>query len=224
MMKDSTLKRCSGLAVGVLCVLAIVRLSADGGGEEVDPVLEAKIHMPAEVPELKEGQEEAIFGAGCFWCIEAVYEQIEGVESAVSGYAGGHTENPTYQEVITGRTGHAEVVRLVFDPEKISFAELLDWFWKMHDPTTLNRQGNDVGTQYRSAIFYTSEEQMKTALASKEEAQKNFDDPIVTEITKADTFYPAENYHQEYYRRVRGENPYNTGVIKPKLKELGLEH
>jgi peptide-methionine (S)-S-oxide reductase len=164
----------------------------------------------------------ATFGAGCFWCVEAVLEQIDGVRDVVSGYMGGEVESPTYKQVSAGDTGHAEVVQVSFDPQKIAYRDLLGWFWKLHDPTTLNRQGNDVGPQYRSAIFYHSEEQRQAAEESKAEAARSFRSPVVTEITPAGTFYPAEDYHQEYYRENR-EQPYCRFVIQPKLQKLGLE-
>lgn len=163
-------------------------------------------------------------GAGCFWCVEAVFQRIEGVESAVSGYMGGAVENPSYKAVCTGQTGHAEVVKVSFDPKVVDLQRILEVFWVAHDPTTLNRQGADVGTQYRSAIFYENEAQRETAIASKEKAEKSgkFRSPIVTEITAADTFYPAEDYHQEYYE-LNKSYPYCQAVITPKLKKLGLE-
>ncbi len=166
--------------------------------------------------------EYAYLGGGCFWCVEAVYERIEGVKSAVSGYAGGQTRNPTYREVSSGRTGHAEVVRVEFDPGTINYEEILEIFWKSHDPTTLNRQGYDVGTQYRSIILYNDEQQREKAERSKAEVQKSFSDPIVTEIETLDGFYEAEDYHQDYFAK----NPtagYCQVVIAPKLEKLGLE-
>lgn len=168
--------------------------------------------------------EKATLGAGCFWCIEAVLEQIEGVSDVRSGYMGGSVKNPTYEQVCKGTTGHAEVVEVMFDPVKISFEKLLDYFWKLHDPTTLNRQGGDVGTQYRSAIFYHSAEQKEAALKSKRrlEEQAVYDAPVVTEITEASEFYVAEDYHQDFYRLNR-EYPYCRAVIVPKLEKLGLE-
>jgi len=177
----------------------------------------------AEMPKVPEGMEAATLGAGCFWCTEAVYQKLDGVLSVTSGYTGGKVDKPTYEEICTGGTGHAEVVVVVFDPKKITYERILAWFWDLHDPTTLNRQGNDVGTQYRSAIFYHSEEQKKVAEASKKAAQANFKDPIVTEITKAPEFYPAENYHQGYYAENKSKNPYCKMVIEPKLKKLKLE-
>ena len=166
--------------------------------------------------------EIASFGAGCFWCVEAVFENLDGVHSVESGYMGGATENPTYREICTGTTGHAEITQIAFDPSVISYEALLRWLWRSHDPTTLNRQGADTGTQYRSAIFYHSEAQRQTAEASKAAAQKDFDRPIVTEITEASIYYPAEEYHQDYYRLNKAA-PYCQMVIRPKLKKLDLE-
>lgn len=179
---------------------------------------------PASTPTVPEGAEITTLGAGCFWCTEAVFQQLPGVISVTSGYMGGHVKNPTYEQVCNGDTGHAEVTTIVFDPKKITFSKLLEEFWKMHDPTTLNRQGNDSGTQYRSAIFYHSDAQREAAEKSKAEAQKKFKSPIVTEITKAGDFYSAEGYHQDYYRLNKNRNPYCRIVIQPKLEKLGLEH
>ena len=146
-------------------------------------------------------QSIATLGAGCFWCVEAIFQRIEGVESVVSGYAGGKVKNPTYKEVCSGLTGHAEVAQITFDSDKVSFAELLEIFWQTHDPTTLNRQGNDVGTQYRSAIFYHDDEQKQIAEELKKslDASGAFDARIVTEITPLNNYYPAEDYHQNYF-------------------------
>jgi peptide-methionine (S)-S-oxide reductase len=166
--------------------------------------------------------EKATFGGGCFWCVEAVYERLPGVQSVISGYAGGTKPNPTYEEVCTGKTGHAEVAQITYDPTKTSYEQLLGMFWQAHDPTTLNRQGADVGTQYRSVIFYHDEKQKVAAEKSKREAQKTFNDPIVTEIQPLNQFFPAENYHQDYYRN-HTNAPYCTFIIKPKLKKLKLE-
>ncbi len=179
--------------------------------------------LPAPLPKVPEGAEVITLGAGCFWCIEAAYKQFDGVHSATSGYMGGTVANPTYEQICDGTTGHAEVVHVVYDPQKISTEKILDWFWKLHDPTTLNRQGADIGTQYRSAIFFHTEEQKRIAEASKKAAQENFKDPIVTEITKAETFYPAENYHQDYYFQNKSKG-YCRVVIEPKLKKLNLKH
>ena len=163
--------------------------------------------------------ETATLGGGCFWCMEAVYERLPGVLSVASGYAGGHTENPTYHQVCGGDTGHAEVTQITFDPAKISFAQLLDVFWQAHDPTTLNRQGADVGTQYRSVIFYHDEKQKLVAEKSKLAAQENFSHPIVTEIVPLKKFYQAEDYHQGYFD-ANGHEPYCRAVIAPKLEKL----
>jgi len=166
--------------------------------------------------------EEATLGAGCFWCVEAVFERLPGVQSVVAGYAGGTTPNPTYEQVCTDRTGHAEVAQITFDPSKISYEKLLEVFWEAHDPTTLNRQGADVGTQYRSVIFYHDEKQKTAAEKSKQEVQKNFSDPIVTEVKPLTHFYKAENYHQEYFNK-NSNAPYCRLVIKPKLDKLHLK-
>lgn len=165
--------------------------------------------------------ELATFGAGCFWCVEAIYQRVNGVVDIESGYAGGHVINPTYKQVTTGRTGHAEVVRVTFRPDIISFEELLEVFWHTHDPTTLNRQGADVGTQYRSAIFYHNEEQKSIAEASlkKTDASDLWDDPIVTEITELSNYSTAEDYHQNYFNN----NPnagYCSIVIAPKVQKF----
>lgn len=160
-------------------------------------------------------------GAGCFWCVEAVFQQLNGVISVTSGYAGGHTENPTYKEVCTGTTGHAEVAQIVYDPAKITLDELLEVFWQTHDPTTLNRQGNDEGTQYRSAIFYHNQKQKEIAEKYKKEldASGAWDKPIITEISPLTKFYKAENYHQNYYNQ-NGDQAYCTYVIRPKLEKF----
>lgn len=165
--------------------------------------------------------ETATFGNGCFWCSEAIFKNLKGVESVVSGYSGGTTVNPSYEEVCTGRTGHAEVIQITFNPEIISYNELLEVFWKTHDPTTPNRQGADVGTQYRSVIFYHNERQKKMAEFYKEELSKSkiWDNPIVTEITPYKNFYKAENYHQNYYEN-NTSKPYCNLVITPKVEKF----
>jgi peptide-methionine (S)-S-oxide reductase len=173
---------------------------------------------------IPENSETATLGAGCYWCIDAAFRQFDGVHQVSSGFMGGAVENPSYEQVCSGQTGHAEVVQIVFDPEKISYPQILDWFWKLHDPTTLNRQGNDIGTQYRSVIFYHSEAQKKAAEESKKAAASMFDDPIVTEIAAASTFYPAPEFHQDYYFQNKSKNPYCKWVIEPKLKKLKLDH
>ncbi len=169
----------------------------------------------------REGLETATFGSGCFWCTEAVFERLEGVESVVSGYAGGAVENPTYKQVTSGNTGHAEVTQIMFDPNVITFAELLEVFWKTHDPTTLNRQGADVGTQYRSVIFYHNEKQKELAEKYKKELDESgaFGDPIVTEISAFTNYYPAEDYHQDYYDENPAQ-PYCSFVIAPKIEKF----
>lgn len=168
--------------------------------------------------------ETAVFGGGCFWCLEAVFERQEGVLSVVSGYAGGVSVNPTYKQICTGETGHAEVIQIELDPNETSYEQLLAVFWKVHDPTTFNRQGADVGSQYRSIILYHNQDQRQAAEESRElqNSSGRFRDPIVTEIEPLTTFYPAEEYHQDYF----ANNPYAgycTFVIRPKLKKLGLD-
>lgn len=171
---------------------------------------------------MEQGKNEiAILGAGCFWCIETIFQQLNGVESVQSGYTGGHIKNPAYKEVCNGTTGHAEVAKIVFNPEIISFSEILEVFWKVHDPTTLNRQGGDVGTQYRSAIFYTSETQKELAEKYKSELDQvgAYANPIVTEITAFDIFYPAEDYHNDYFN-LHGDEQYCRLVIQPKVEKF----
>jgi peptide-methionine (S)-S-oxide reductase len=167
----------------------------------------------------------ATLAGGCFWCLEAVYDQLKGVEDVVSGYAGGTAPNPTYKQVCTGSTGHAEVVQITFDPDVITYKDLLDVFFTIHDPTTLNRQGSDVGTQYRSAIFYHTPEQKATAdqtIAALEQANV-WPDPIVTEVTPLDTFYPAEDYHQEYFANNPNQG-YCRVVIEPKVAKFRKQY
>ncbi|MEX0599404.1 MAG: peptide-methionine (S)-S-oxide reductase MsrA [Rhodothermales bacterium] len=170
---------------------------------------------------MKTSLQKATIGGGCFWCIEAVLERLRGVESVVSGYAGGHVPNPTYEQVCTGATGHAEVVQITFNPPEITYREVLEIFFTMHDPTTMNRQGADVGTQYRSIILYHDDEQRETAEAVVEafEEEGVWNDPIVTEIEPLDAFYPAEAHHQEYYRNHTSQ-PYCQAVIAPKIAKL----
>jgi len=164
-------------------------------------------------------QEVATLGGGCFWCLEAVYDEVQGVEQVISGYAGGKVDNPTYQQVSSGNTGHAEVVQLTYDPDVISFREILEIFFVIHNPTTLNRQGADVGTQYRSAIFYHDEEQQQTAKEVMAEVAEAWDDPLVTELSPVPAFYPAEDYHQDYYENNPAQ-PYCQVVIRPKLAKF----
>jgi peptide-methionine (S)-S-oxide reductase len=175
----------------------------------------------AEAAKDENKMEIATFGAGCFWCVEAVFQQLDGVESVMPGYMGGQVENPTYKQVCTGTTGHAEVIQIKFDPNVISFSELLYVFWKTHDPTTLNRQGADVGTQYRSAVFYHNDEQKAAAeeIKKKLNDENHFGLPVVTEISAASKMYEAEDYHQNYFNENPG-NPYCRNVIPPKLDKL----
>jgi peptide-methionine (S)-S-oxide reductase len=173
---------------------------------------------------MNEDFQVATFGAGCFWCVEAVFQNLKGVHRVVSGYAGGHVEHPSYDEVCNGTTGHAEVVQVTFDPNVISYQDLLEVFWRTHDPTTLNRQGGDIGTQYRSAIFYHDEEQQRLAEQSKAEtnASELWPDPIVTEIVPFTAFYEAESYHHNFYRQ-NPNQPYCRAVIDPKIRKLRKE-
>ena len=166
-------------------------------------------------------QEVATLAGGCFWCLEAVYKELRGVEKVVSGYAGGHVKNPTYHQVCTGSTGHAEVVQITFNPQEVSFKEILQVFFTIHDPTTLNRQGYDEGTQYRSAIFYHTPEQRQIAEQTIAEltAEKIWDDPIVTEIVPLSEFYPAEDYHQDYFEN-NPNQPYCRAVVEPKVAKF----
>jgi peptide-methionine (S)-S-oxide reductase len=165
--------------------------------------------------------EIATFGNGCFWCTEAIFQNLKGVEKVVSGYSGGHVDNPTYKQVCAGTTGHAEVIQIAYDPAVISFDELLEVFWKTHDPTTPNRQGNDVGPQYRSAVFYHDDTQKEKAEKYKKELNEAgaYDKPIVTEITAFEKFYPAEDYHQNYFN-LNGSQPYCSFVIRPKVEKF----
>lgn len=164
--------------------------------------------------------ERITFGGGCFWCLEAVFQRLKGVNKVVSGYAGGETPNPTYQQVCEGTTGHAEVVQLEYDPAQVSFEKLLEVFWAAHDPTTLNRQGHDVGTQYRSIILFENDQQKAAAEKSIAGARKDFKDPIVTQVVKLEKFYTAEDSHQNYYNENSTRNPYCQMVIRPKLQKL----
>ncbi|HMP72509.1 MAG TPA: peptide-methionine (S)-S-oxide reductase MsrA [Kiritimatiellia bacterium] len=203
----------SWIAVGVLAVAGGVWMNQSMGSGAESLAFEPS------------GQVEvATFGGGCFWCVEAVFQRVRGVIAVTSGYKGGETENPTYREVSSGRSGHAEVVRIEFDPEVVSYDGLLDLFWKAHDPTQLNRQGADVGTQYRSVIFYHSEEQRELAEASKAKlaASGRHGDPVVTEISPASEFYEAEAYHQDYFNR-NPMAPYSVHVIRGKLNKLGMK-
>lgn len=202
----------SGIFISVLMLLAGVSC-----GQR--PTTDANKTMTAE--NKTSGLQVATFGNGCFWCTEAIFQRLNGVEKVVSGYSGGKVKNPTYKEVCSGLTGHAEAIQITYDPAKISFDELLEVFWKTHDPTTLNRQGADVGTQYRSAIFYHNDEQKRLAeeYRKKLDASGAFDNPIVTEITAFTEFYPAEDYHQNYFN-LNGTQPYCSFVIQPKVEKF----
>jgi peptide-methionine (S)-S-oxide reductase len=199
--------RILALITATLAALALVSQSADKPKS-----------MPSTPP--APGLERAVLGGGCFWCLEAVFERLDGVKDVTSGYAGGRTENPTYEEVCSHTTGHAEVVQIDFDPMKISYDKLLDVFWHAHDPTTKDRQGNDVGDSYRSIILYTSDAQKAAAVKSQAEEQKNWKSPIVTQLEPLKVFYKAEVSHQDYYRLNGNRNPYCQVVIRPKMEKL----
>ncbi len=206
-----------------LLLLVVAGCGNDTGGRLVDadaiPTPE-QIDAPESRPEAGTTK-VATFGAGCFWCVEAVFEELKGVSAVTSGFTGGHVENPSYKQVCTGNTGHAEVAQISYDPAVISYKELLEVFWRTHDPTTLNRQGNDVGTHYRSAIFAHDAEQRAIAEQYKQklDAAGAYDAPIVTEVTDASTFWPAEDYHQEYLANNPG-NPYCRAVVQPKVDKF----
>lgn len=178
-------------------------------------------NLPKTTINVTEGLEVATLGGGCFWCTEAIYQDLIGVEKVLSGYSGGHVDNPSYRQVTSGTTGHAEVIQVIFDPKVISFEEVLEIFWATHDPTTLNRQGADVGPQYRSAVFYHSEEQKQKAEFFKKKLDESgaFSKPIVTEITEFNNFYVAEDYHQNYFKE-NGGQPYCQFVIRPKMEKF----
>lgn len=218
----SFLQRVSLVIAGLMALSCSLTQSIGGPTESASSAAAAAM-KPAPRPTVPPGAEVITLGAGCFWCTEAVYQQIPGVLSVTSGYMGGTIQNPTYEQVCTGNTGHAEVVQVVFDPTKVSLPKVLKTFWHVHDPTTLNRQGADEGTQYRSAIFFHQASQKAEAQQSKTEAAGEFSRPIVTEITAATEFYPAEGYHQDYYRLNKGRNPYCRAVIAPKLRKAGLK-
>lgn len=170
----------------------------------------------------KEGMETAVLAGGCFWCVEAVFQQLKGVDHVESGYSGGHIIDPTYEQVCTGETGHAEVIKIWYDKDSVSFTELLEVFFKTHDPTTLNRQGNDVGTQYRSAIFYKNEEEKQISSEIIAELDKSgyYPSKIVTTLEPLENYYAAEDYHQNYFRTKGDQNPYCQMVVKPKLEKF----
>jgi peptide-methionine (S)-S-oxide reductase len=222
-------RRCTWQVAGIglaLLVVGAVALSAGGlsdAGRSSRQAAERESRMSTDEGAQGAGaMEVATLGGGCFWCLEAVYERIEGVKQVVSGYAGGTKANPTYEQVCTGTTGHAEVVQITYDPREISYGQILELFWKIHDPTTPNRQGADVGTQYRSIILYHDQGQKEVAERSMAEAAALFDRPIVTQIEPLRVFYRAEDYHQDYYDK----HPYAgycQVVIRPKLQKLSLD-
>jgi peptide-methionine (S)-S-oxide reductase len=202
-----------------LSILLLTFVSACGQKNNKSKTIQTNIMMTNEVNNKE--LDTALFGAGCFWCVEAMFQRLDGVVKVESGYAGGHALNPTYKEVCTGTTGHAEVCRITFDPKEISYETLLSIFWQTHDPTTLNRQGNDVGTQYRSSIFYYNDVQKQLAEKYKTElnASGAFSSSIVTEIIAVSNYYPAEDYHQNYYNQ-NSEQSYCQFVIAPKVEKL----
>jgi peptide-methionine (S)-S-oxide reductase len=226
---NATLTACVLLVVAVAAIARglFTMTDAPSPGKQARPEPAAPTSQPESMAPASDaivatqGLETATLGAGCFWCIEAVFQQLNGVRQVVSGYSGGHVKNPTYENVCSGATGHAEVIRITFDPKLISYAELLEVFWKTHDPTTLNRQGNDVGTQYRSVVFYHNDEQRREA----EHYQRKLDESgafatgIVTEISPSSEFYPAEDYHQNYFAD-NPRKPYCAAIIQPKVDKL----
>jgi peptide-methionine (S)-S-oxide reductase len=195
-----------------LLALATLLMSACNDSTANPSASAAPVTIPANA-------ETLVLGGGCFWCVEAAYELVPGVLAAESGYAGGKRPNPTYEQVCTGVSGHAEVVKITFDPAKVTRAELVDYFWDIHNPTTLNRQGADVGTQYRSVIYYANDAEKALILASRDRANPGWDGKIVTEISPLPEFYPAEDYHQDYYRKNPGAG-YCQVVIRPKIDKL----
>lgn len=197
------------------CCLMMFSITACGNSAAKEEVITKEELM------MSDKTDTATFGAGCFWCVEAVFQQLKGVEKVVSGYSGGARDNPTYDQVCSGVTGHAEVIQVIYNPEVVSYKELLEVFWTVHDPTTLNRQGADLGTQYRSVIYYHSDDQKQLAEHYKKEldASGSFSSPIVTEISPFTKFFSAEKYHQDYYNNNKNQ-PYCSMVIQPKLDKF----
>jgi peptide-methionine (S)-S-oxide reductase len=218
-MKKMSLNLLTGVCAIIFSVACTPKENPNNGMSSLTTNVTS--NSKAITPDTKTGTDTATFGTGCFWCTEAIFEQVNGVLKVTSGYSGGHVENPTYEQVCNKTTGHAEVVQLVYDPKVVSYDELLEIFWQTHDPTTLNRQGNDVGPQYRSVVFYHNNEQQVKAAHYKTELDNNkaFDNPIVTAIEPYKNFYSAENYHQNYYSN-NGSQPYCYFVIKPKLEKF----
>jgi methionine-S-sulfoxide reductase len=220
---------CHHFTAGILVLLFVGAVSISCRQSEPAPTptpgnATTPTRATMNAPETSSNLETITLGSGCFWCTEAMFQNLRGVKSAVSGYSGGKTLNPTYEQVCSGNTGHAEVVQVTFDPSVISLADVLRVFWRTHDPTTLNRQGHDVGTQYRSAVFYHNDEQREIAEQYKAQLDKSdaFGAPIVTEITKFEKFYPAENYHQKYYD-LNPNQGYCQMVIRPKVEKFNKE-
>lgn len=213
----SRAKRASGVSI-LNDVWSVFHLAAVGGSLCSATMSQASSGTGSQIAN---SSSLATFGAGCFWCVEAVFERLPGVKSVTSGYAGGITPNPDYKSICSGTSGHAEVVQIEFNPAMTSFEKLLEVFWLAHNPTTLNQQGADRGTQYRSVIMYHDEDQKIAAAASKQAAQAQFEAPIVTEIVALGKFYPAEDYHQDFYRN-NPSQPYCLATIPPKLKKLNL--
>jgi peptide-methionine (S)-S-oxide reductase len=203
--------------INTILAIGIMALFSSGQGKDFTELINSNDMLITE----KNMRDVATFGAGCFWCVEAIFQDLNGVNEVVSGYSGGHVKNPTYAEVCTGNTGHAEVCQIYFNPGIISYRELLDVFWRTHDPTTLNRQGVDVGTQYRSVIFFHDEEQREQAEESKKEIERSglYKNPVVTEITPFQHFYPADEYHQDYFNQ-NPNQPYCQFTIDPKVKKF----
>lgn len=202
----------------LILIFSIMNSACAQGSSKKEKAMQ---ELPKTVVEVPQGWEVATLGGGCFWCTEAIYQNLKGIEQVRSGYSGGHIQNPTYKQVTSGTTGHAEVIQFFFDPNTISFEEILEVFWSTHDPTTLNRQGADVGPQYRSAVFFHSEIQKELAEFYRKKLDESgaFNRPIVTEITAFSNFYVAEDYHQNYYND-NGMQPYCQFVIKPKLDKF----
>jgi methionine-S-sulfoxide reductase len=214
-----------GVVAGVIAAAYAGSILMSKSTQDTAPATTHATASAASVTTPESGKLETVtFGSGCFWCTEAMFQNLRGVKSAVSGYSGGKVPDPTYEQICTGNTGHAEVVQVTYDPNVISYPDLLRVFWRTHDPTTLNRQGHDVGTQYRSAIFYHNDEQREVAEQYKAQLDKSgaYSGPIVTEITQFEKFYPAEKYHQQYYDLNPGQG-YCTMVIRPKVEKFNKE-
>lgn len=217
LLRESKSKKMKSLSF-ILCFSILATMACAQAPTKNEKTMQ---NLPKTTIKVEEGLEVAILGGGCFWCTEAIYQDLIGVKKVLSGYSGGHVDNPTYRQVTSGTTGHAEVIQVVFDPNEISFEEVLEIFWATHDPTTLNRQGADVGPQYRSAVFYQNEDQKQKAEFFKKKLDESgaFSRPIVTEITAFSNFYVAEDYHQNYFKE-NGGQPYCQFVIRPKMEKF----